>query len=58
MKNNIRFRGKLRSYLYGPLALTVLLAVMNIPLYFYDVRCGAVFSGFTVVCFFLGIVNE
>jgi c-di-AMP phosphodiesterase-like protein len=49
MKNNIRFRGKLRSYLYGPLALTVLLVVMNIPLYFYDVRCGAVFSGFTVV---------
>jgi c-di-AMP phosphodiesterase-like protein len=57
MKNNIRFRGKLRSYLYGPLALTVLLAVMNIPLYFYDVRCGAVFSGFTVVYFTVEVVT-
>jgi c-di-AMP phosphodiesterase-like protein len=39
------------------LALTVLLVVMNIPLYFYDVRCGAVFSGFTVVYFVVEVVT-
>lgn len=57
MKNNIRFRGKLRSYLYGPLILTILLAVMNIPIYFWDVKSGMVFSGFTAIYFIVELVT-
>jgi c-di-AMP phosphodiesterase-like protein len=57
MKTTIRFRGKLRSYLYGPLLLTALLVAMNIPLYLYDVRSGAVFSGFTVIYFVVELVT-
>ena len=51
MKKTIRFRGKLRSYLYGPLTLTIVLAVLNIPAYMCDVRSGALFTGFTVLYF-------
>lgn len=57
MKNNIRFRGKLRSYLYGPLILTILLAVMNIPIYLWDVKSGMVFSGFTAIYFIVELVT-
>jgi c-di-AMP phosphodiesterase-like protein len=56
MKNNIRFRGNLRKYLYGPLLLTVLLVVVNIPLYFYDIRGGAVFTGFIAIYFVVELV--
>jgi c-di-AMP phosphodiesterase-like protein len=38
------------------LTLTLLLVVMSVPLYFYDVRSGAVFSGFTAIYFVVELV--
>lgn len=51
MKKKIRFKGKLRNYLYWPMLLTILLLVINIGLYFYDIKSGAVISGFLVIYF-------
>lgn len=51
MKSKIRFKGRLKDYLYWPLYLTVLLVCMNIPVYFYDIFCGVVVSAFTLVYF-------
>lgn len=57
MKNNIRFRGKLRIYLYGPIILTILLELLNIPIYFWDVKAGLVFTGFTIIYFTVEMVS-
>lgn len=56
MKRNIRFKGKLRNYLYWPMFLTVLLIAMNIPMYFYDKKCGIMISGFTCIYFIVEVV--
>lgn len=56
MKSNIRFKGKLRNYLYWPLYLTVLLILINITIYFYDTTSGLVISGFTVVYFVIEVI--
>lgn len=53
MKSKIRFKGRLKDYLYWPLYLTVLLVCMNIPVYFYDIICGVVVSAFTLVYFLI-----
>lgn len=51
MKKKIRFKGKLRNYLYWPMLLTILLLVINIGVYFYDTKSGVVISGFLVIYF-------
>ena len=51
MKSNIRFKGKLRHYLQLPLMLMVLLVVLNIPLYCYDVKSGAAVTFFIIIYF-------
>lgn len=51
MKSSIRFKGKLRNYLYWPMFLTVLLVIMNVPIYFYDRKCGILITGFTIIYF-------
>ena len=57
MKSNIKFRGKLRSYLQWPVVLTILLVILNIPLYFYDTRSGITITVFTVIYFAIVTVS-
>ncbi|MDD5994973.1 MAG: DHH family phosphoesterase [Clostridiales bacterium] len=56
MKGN-RIQGTLRSYLRWPLLLTPLLFVMNIHIYFVDVKAGAIMtlyvSLYTIIAFLL-----
>lgn len=54
MKNaKIKLKGKLRTYINGPLYLVLILIVMNVFLYMYEVRMGAVFTGFVVLYFLI-----
>lgn len=55
MKKKIRFKGKLRNYLYWPMLLTILLLLINVGIYFYDTTSGMVISGFLVVYFIVEI---
>lgn len=56
MKNRVRFRGKLKYYLYWPLILTALLVAMNIPIYFYSTEGGIAVSIFTVIYFLVELL--
>ena len=56
MKSKIKLKGRLRSYMYWPLLLTILLAIMNVPIYFLNVKLGAVFSGFVVLYFVIVLI--
>ncbi len=51
MKSKIKFKGRLRNYMYWPLILTILLAIINIPAYFLDVRMGMLFTCFVLLYF-------
>lgn len=51
MKRNIKLKGHLKNYMYWPLILTILLIVLNIPIYIMNVKSGMVVSGFTVLYF-------
>ena len=55
--NNVKLKGKLRTYLYWPLLLTVMLIIMNVILYIKDVRAGGMFSGFVVVYFVVMLLS-
>lgn len=48
MKGNIKFKGKLRNYLYWPMYLIIVLILIDAGLYFYDTA-----SGIAVTCFIL-----
>ncbi|MBS6195886.1 MAG: DHH family phosphoesterase [Clostridiales bacterium] len=49
MKDKIKLRGQLKSYMRWPLILTILLIVMNVILYFVNLKAGAVATGFTAL---------
>ena len=49
MKQNIKIKGRLRSYLYWPMLLTILLVMLNIPVYVISVEAGAAISAFLAV---------
>lgn len=51
MKQNLKLKGKLRNYLYWPMLLTILLLILNIPIYFVNGEAGVLVSGFLVVYF-------
>ena len=55
MKSKIRLKGKLRVYLSLPLFLTILLALADVGLYYYNVAAGAVLSGFIVIYFAIAL---
>ena len=57
MKRSIKFKGRLRNYMYSPILLTILLVFMNIPIYFYHLEAGFVTSAFTLVYFVIVTVN-
>ena len=50
-KQNVKLKGKLRNYMLWPLLLTILLVIMNIPIYFMDVKAAGMVSGFVAVYF-------
>lgn len=52
-KSNIRFKGRLRMYLYLPMLLTILLIGMNGLVYMYDTKSGGMFSGFVLLYFLI-----
>ncbi|MCI5621302.1 MAG: DHH family phosphoesterase [Lachnospiraceae bacterium] len=49
MTRSIKLKGRLKSYMQLPLFLTILLIVLNVPMYFWDVRAGVVVSVFLVI---------
>ena len=51
MKKNIKFKGRLRNYLLSPMLLTILLILMNVPIYIYQLRAGLMVSAFVVIYF-------
>lgn len=53
MKQNIKLKGRLRNYMFWPLILTILLVLLNIPIYMINVKSGCVVTGFTVVYFII-----
>lgn len=52
-KNNVKLKGKLRTYLYLPMLLTILLLAINIMVYMEDVASGAMFTGFVLLYFLI-----
>lgn len=53
MKSKIRLKGQLRNYMYWPLLLTILLVVINIPVYMVNKKLGALFTGFVILYFII-----
>ena len=49
MNENIKLSGYLKTYLRWPILLSVLLMVMNISVYFVDLKAGAIVSAFILV---------
>jgi len=54
MRNRLKVRGKLRSYLQLPLLLGILLAVMNVLIFMINTEAGIALCIFTVI--YLGVV--
>ena len=57
MKKNIKFKGRLKSYMISPMLLTILLILMNIPIYIYEIKAGLMVSAFTAIYFIIVTVN-
>ena len=57
MKSSIKIKGKLKTILYLPLVMTMLLVLFNVLVYVEDVKVGAMFSGFVVLYFALLLIN-
>lgn len=55
MKKKIKLKGNLKNYMYWPLILTILLVVMNIPMYWISKEAGAAVSIFVAVYFIVVI---
>ena len=53
MKRKIRLKGQLKTYMYWPLMLTILVVLMNIPVYYMNTKAGLCVSIFTVLYFIL-----
>lgn len=51
MKNSIKLKGRMKSYLQSSLYLGFLLMAVNVLIYFIDYRAGVVLSGFIVFYF-------
>lgn len=56
MKGSIKFKGKLRNYLYWPMILTIFLIILDIGLYIYDIKSGMAISVFIVIYFLVEII--
>ena len=49
MKNHISYKGQLKIYMGWPIYLSVLLILMQIPIYLWDKRAGYALTAYTVV---------
>ncbi len=49
MKTKMKLKGRFRNYLYWPVFATILLILLNVPIYVTDRKAGAIFSAFTVL---------
>ncbi|MDE6906156.1 MAG: DHH family phosphoesterase [Lachnospiraceae bacterium] len=61
MKHNLKLKGRLRNYLILPMLLTILLVILNIPIYFVNQEAGVMVSGFLVVyvvCMFASFLRN
>lgn len=47
MKDKIKLKGQLKSYMRWPLILTLVLIAMNVIMYLVSLKAGAVATGFT-----------
>lgn len=52
MKNEKKFKGQIKNFMHWPLLLTVLIVLMNVPLYYFDKKAGFCVSVFAV-CYFI-----
>lgn len=57
MDKNFKFKGRLRSYLNSPMYLTILLFILNIPIYFEDLRAAVMVSVFLLIYFICVITS-
>ena len=48
MKHNLKLTGRLRNYLILPIFLTILVVILNIPIYFVNQEAGVMVCGFLV----------
>ena len=48
MKKEMRFKGQLKNYMYWPLLLTILIVILNIPMYYFDKWAGICVSIFAL----------
>ena len=53
MKKKIKLKGHLRNYMYWPLMLTILLACMNVPMYFVNEGAALLVSIFYNIRIFI-----
>ena len=49
MKNHISYKGQLKIYMGWPIYLSILLILMQIPIYLWDQRAGYALTAYTVV---------
>lgn len=57
MKKNIKLKGHLKNYMYWPLMLTILLALLNVPMYFWDRRSAGAVTIFLVIYFIIVTIS-
>ena len=55
MKKKIKLKGNLKNYMYWPLILTILLVVMNVPMYWISKEAGAAVSIFVAIYFIVDL---
>ena len=51
MKQRIKLKGRLKAYLQTAIVLGIVLAGVNVGIYFLDIRSGAIVSLFLVIYF-------
>ncbi|MDE7435798.1 MAG: DHH family phosphoesterase [Lachnospiraceae bacterium] len=49
MNRKIKLKGHLRSYMYWPLLLAIILVLLDIPIFFWDRKAGVTIIGFLAV---------
>lgn len=49
MNRKIKLKGHLRSYMYWPLLLAIVLVLLDIPIFFWDRKAGVAVTGFLAV---------
>lgn len=54
MKNSVKLKGRLKSYLQSSLYLGFLLIAVDVLIYILDIRAGLILSGFII--FYIGII--